>query len=145
LPQLKIHPFAVSESQSTARLYQYDSFGSTTSHLPFPGETLTGVPFREINTVALDAWVATGRISSPHFIKIDVEGHAVPALRGMRHTLVIARPVIILAVHTQEELDDSRTLLANLGYTFAPCSPANLAELEAYPFGELLCLPPPSA
>ena len=142
LSHLLIHPVAVSERNGPSRLYQYDGFGSTTSHLPYAGETLNGAASVGIETARLDDWVEAGRIRLPHFVKIDVEGHAVPALEGMRATLARARPVILLAVHTRDELTGGMAILQSLGYTLTAVSPAAAARIEAACFGELVCLPP---
>lgn len=143
LRNLHIHPLAASNRNGTARLYQYHGFGSTTSHLPYLGETLDQVPFRDIQTARLDDQVAAGRIRPPAFVKIDVEGHALPALEGMRRTLASALPVVLLAVHTREERDEGGALLTSLGYKLEPVSPHAAARIESDCFGELVCLPPP--
>ena len=142
LDHLYVHPVAASAVSDTARLYQYSGFGDTTSHLPYSSEQIEHVPYREITTVALDQWVETGRILSPQFIKIDVEGHAGPALEGMRHTLASARPIVLLAIHTEEEHGAARSVLSQLGYSLSPLPGNDAADVLATHFGELLCLPP---
>lgn len=139
---LRIHPVAVSDHSGEARLYQYHGFGSTTSHLPYPGETLDQVPFRPITLIRLDDWSGEGRLRPPGFIKIDVEGHAVAALDGMRETLRRHHPVMLLAIHSREEIDGARAILEPLGYTLEPTSPATGERLARDFFGELVCLPP---
>ena len=141
LTWLHAHPVAASASTTTARLYQYDDFGSTTSHLPYENETVGNVAFREITTVALDDWVDAGRIKPPTFIKLDVEGHAGPALIGMRRTLTSARPAILLAIHTPEEHASARATLEAIGYVLQPLSGTDHEHLRKKHFGELLCLP----
>ena len=143
LSQLHAHPVAASGDTTTARLYQYAGFGDTTSHLPFNNENIQHVPYREITTVALDEWVEAGRILPPRFIKIDVEGHAGPALVGMRRTLAAARPVVLLAIHSAEEHASARATLEALGYTLGPLPGHDAAAVLANHFGELLCQPAP--
>lgn len=140
LAQLHPHNIAASASTGSARLYQYDDFGSTTSHLPHPGETLAGVASQAIATVALDDWVDSGRVRAPDFIKIDVEGHAGPALAGMRRVLAARQPVVLLAVHHAAEEKASREILEPLGYRMTPAC-GDDARLAAESFGEFLCLP----
>ncbi len=142
LSHLHVHSVAASAISHTARLYQYAGFGDTTSHLPYSNEQIEQVPYREITTVALDEWVDNGQIPSPQFIKIDVEGHAGPALEGMRRTLASARPVVLLAIHTEEEHGAARSVLNGLGYSLAPLLGNHAADVLATHFGELLCLPP---
>lgn len=141
LSWLHTHPVAVSDSDGSARIYQYDGFGSTSTHLPFQGESLAGVPFRDTPTVRLDSWLAEGRVSRPDFIKIDVEGHAGPALAGMRDTFA-SRPVALVAVHYREEYEAVVQFFTERGYSLqALPSPDGLPVSETF-FGELLALPP---
>lgn len=142
LLNLHPHPVAVSSSGGPARLFHYHGFGATTSHLPYPGESLVGVPSREVTTIALDDWVRAGRLPTPHFVKLDIEGHGGPALAGMHHVVATARPVILFAVHSREEHAAARAELLPLGYRLDPAHPADGPRLERDHFGELLCLPP---
>ena len=145
LEQLHPHRVAASARTGPARLYQYDDFGGTTSHLPHPGESLAGAAHREIATAALDEWVDSGRLRVPDFVKIDVEGHAGPALAGMRRTLAARLPVVLLAIHHEAEETTARAVLEPLGYRLAPAAPELAARLARDHFGEILCLPPPPA
>lgn len=141
LSHLHIHEVAASEKSGEARIYQYNGFGATTSHLPFAGETLAHVPSAPIKIIRLDDWLREGRIRPPNFIKIDVEGHGVAALSGMKETLQNHRPIVLLAVHTAEERDRGSALLQELGYQLEPVSPATGIEIKERAFGELICLP----
>jgi len=142
LPQIHIHPVAVSDKTAEACIYQYGRLGDSSSHLPFPDETLDKVPNVRIKTVRLDDWLKQGRIAAPDLVKIDVEGHAVAALQGMREALAGHLPIIVLAVHDIRERDQGGDFLRKLGYTLSPVSPAAARAIEARAFGELLCLPP---
>ena len=145
LSHLHVHPVAASSTTQTARLYQYSGFGNTTSHLPFENKNTDQVPYREIATVALDEWVQTGRILPPRFIKIDVEGHAGPALEGMRRTLATVHPVILLAIHTQAEHESCRAILSGLYYSLQSLAKGDATTVLTSHFGELLCIPSPGA
>ncbi len=140
LPDLRIHAVAASERAGTARLCHYDDLGSTTSHLPYPGEPLDGVASCEVQTVALDDWVSSGRIRPPDFVKIDVEGHGHAALAGMRATLQTHRPGLIVGIHHEPEYRATLRLLEALGYTSEALGDSR--QLRESFFGDLLCLPP---
>jgi|GEM_PF-464425 len=144
LSQIHIHPVTASDQTAEARIYQYGRLGSSTSHLPYPDETLDQVPSVAIQTVRLDDWVAEGRIAAPDLIKIDVEGHAFSALCGMRETLAQYLPVIVFAVHDLRERDQGGTLLRDLGYTLNPVSESAAQSIADRAFGEYLCMPPHS-
>ena len=70
----------------------------------------TGMPVR---TVALDNLAAAGDFR-PSFIKMDIEGAELDALRGMPRLLADARPVLVL----EQSPDDMRchALLTEAGY-----------------------------
>jgi FkbM family methyltransferase len=125
LPWLKIHEAAVSDHTGSSEIYTYGDMGSTAAHLPNEGEprqdACTPVGVR---TLGLDELVASGRLRPPHFVKVDVEGHAHRALAGMAAALRKHRPLLIVALHSPEEEAGVLGLLRPLGYDFAPIEPA---------------------
>lgn len=143
LPWLKLFPAAASDRAGSAEIYTYGDPGSTSTHLPNPGE-----PRQEactpigIETVRLDDLVAAGRVRPPRFVKIDVEGHAEPALEGMMATLARHRPILIIAIHSPEESAGVGRLLGGLGYSFASIEPGGQPPWLGH---DLLCTPPPAA
>lgn len=66
----------------------------------------------------LDTLEIPGRVS---LVKVDVEGHELPALRGMQRLLERDHPILVVEGHT----DDVAAYLVALGYAFedAPRSP----------------------
>ncbi len=145
LAWLRPHQVAASDRTGETQLYQYDEFGATTSHLAFPGEATEGVPRCTIATAALDDWVDAGRVRAPDFVKIDVEGHGGPALEGMRRVLAARRPVVLFAVHSEEEHRRALGVLEPLGYAVAAADPGERERLDREHFGELVAIPPASA
>ena len=117
LSWLKPVAAAVSDTPGTAEFYTYDELESTTTHLPYEGETRSAhcAPV-SVHRLRLDDLVATGQIRAPHFVKIDVEGHAHQALAGARATVASARPILIVAFHSDLEARGVHALLAPLGY-----------------------------
>jgi len=53
----------------------------------------------DIEVVAIDDLVASGRIRPPHLVKIDVEGAEIDVLEGMRRTIEQHRPAIVCELH----------------------------------------------
>ena len=49
-----------------------------------------------VETVAIDDLIESGKLPSPQFVKIDVEGAEGLVLQGMAHTIAHARPIILL-------------------------------------------------
>jgi len=141
LDNLHIHEAAATDSGGNARLYQYDAFGGTSSHLPYTNETLQGVPYRTVTKVRIDDWIDAGILGLPDFIKMDIEGHAAPALRGMERTLAAAQPVILVAIHTGEEYQQVMEFLGSLDYKCRTVSGTPAGTPDGIFFGELLCLP----
>lgn len=141
LDHLRVHEVAVTDRTGDARLYQYEEFGATTSHLPYTHETLEGVPSTLVSKIKIDDWVDSGKLSAPGFIKMDVEGHAGPALRGMQQTLASAHPVILVAIHTEEEFQQVTGLLSSLDYGCHTVSGTPAGNPAGSHFGELLFLP----
>ena len=117
LKWMKTMEAAVSDRAGTTDLLTYGELRSTTTHLAYEGESTgpTSQPLA-VRTVVLDELVATGQLRLPDLIKVDVEGHAHRALAGARHALAAKRPVLIVAFHSEAELQGVLTLLAPLDY-----------------------------
>ena len=75
-----------------------------------------GSASHRVAIVRADDLVAAGTLRPPHFIKIDVEGHAHRALLGMQATLSAHRPILIIGCHSPQEADGMLAVLGPLGY-----------------------------
>lgn len=115
---LKTFEAAVSDRAGTAELLTYGDLRSTTTHLAYENET-GGAATQPVGvrSVVLDELVAGGQLRSPDFIKVDVEGHAHHALAGARRTLTSRLPILIVAFHSEAEVQAVFDLLTPLGYT----------------------------
>jgi FkbM family methyltransferase len=108
-------PAAASDMDGESELVVSGVAGTTTSHLPYPGEEVTG-PTRSIQRVRADTLVESGRIGDADVIKLDVEGHGGEMLRGAAASIGRSRPVIIAAMHGVHEAGAIRAVLEPLGY-----------------------------
>jgi FkbM family methyltransferase len=117
LTWLKTYQAAVSDTNDNAELFTYGNLHTTTTHLPYEGEThsMDTKPL-PIRTLKLDDCVQAGDLLPPNFVKIDVEGHGHRALAGMSKTLRTARPIFLIAFHSQNEVDGVLSLLDPLHY-----------------------------
>lgn len=121
LAWVRLFQAAVSNTDGRAEMLKYGDFGTTTNHLRYPGEQGVGADVFPIATVALDSLVGRGEIRPPRFVKIDVEGHGVEALRGGFNTIRDRLPWIVMAFHSPDEYAGTRELLSPLGYTVRHC------------------------
>lgn len=91
-----------------------------------------------INTVSIDELVGNGKIPTPDYIKIDVEGAELLVLKGAKSTLINYSPKIFLATHSHRVPNvhiDCCNFLASLGYKLKPIVGADLyatREIFAY-------------
>lgn len=76
----------------------------------------------EVPVVSVDDDIVASELPPPDFVKIDIEGMELPALRGMRRTLARHQPALYLEMHgaTLEHKDRNATaiveFLSELGY-----------------------------
>ena len=67
-------------------------------------------------TATLDSLVEEGKVLPPDYVKMDIEGAEVLALRGASRTFQRFRPVLFLATHGREVETECRRLLEWWGY-----------------------------
>jgi FkbM family methyltransferase len=67
----------------------------------------------EIPIVTLDEEIPQASLSAPDFIKIDIEGWEIEALRGARHTLELYKPALFLEMHG-ETIREKRRKVAEI-------------------------------
>lgn len=70
----------------------------------------------QVRTVALDELIARGEITTPNYIKMDIEGTEVLALLGARSLLRSLLPTLFLATHGGDIQQESCRFLVSLGY-----------------------------
>ncbi len=85
--------------------------GTGTGHVSMRGNV-------KVSMKTLDHLVELGKVASPDVLKIDVEGSEMLVLRGARNTIEDKKPIIILAVHSDDLEEQCRRFLEPLGYTF---------------------------
>ena len=84
----------------------------------------------EISVVRLDDDIRDGSLPEPDFIKIDIEGLELAALRGARQTLLAHRPQLFLELHGEtmnlkrKNVSEIVAYLEDLGY-------ANIRHVES--------------
>jgi FkbM family methyltransferase len=140
-PWLKTFQSAASAKTGDAELYTYGDLGTTTTHLPYEGETRSNaVKPLSVPTVALDDLVAKGELRRPRFIKLDVEGHGHQALSGMRRTLAEARPLIFMGFHSPQEREGAISILGPLEYVLEPMDEGNATQVNEL-FGDFVFRP----
>jgi FkbM family methyltransferase len=89
----------------------------------------------QVKTVSLDELIDANQIPPPDFIKIDIEGAELLALRGAESMLNNLHPIILLATHGSEVHKDCCQFLDTLGYTLQPVYEDNIQksdEIVAY-------------
>lgn len=113
---------AASDRDGETELIADTSGGDTTVHLAYDENERArpGVPLLRIRTVRLDGLVERGETRPPAFVKIDVEGHGHQALAGAAETLRRARPLIMMAFHSEREIAGAHAVLDPLGYRWEP-------------------------
>jgi FkbM family methyltransferase len=67
-----------------------------------------GTVVEDISIVTLDEEIAQAGLPAPDFIKIDIEGWEIEALRGARHTLELHKPALFLEMHGQTMREKKR-------------------------------------
>jgi len=110
-------PAAASDTPGSMQMVVTGALGSTTSHLPYPGEHVTAATRTQtIRRVLADDLVDEGRIRDADLIKLDVEGHGGEALRGAARSIARSRPVVLAAMHSPQEVEAVRDALEPAGY-----------------------------
>lgn len=104
---VEVLPIALSSHSGTAR------FGSA-ANPAMGGLSLAGD--LEVQTDTLDELVASGGVSPPDFLKIDVEGAEYDVLTGASAVLTRHRPLILLSTHGYREQERCCALLRDLRY-----------------------------
>ena len=88
-----------------------------------------------VQTARLDYLLAQGRILPPNYIKMDIEGAELLALRGAERCIRRYRPQIFLATHGTDIHSECCQLLEAWGYE------CQILELTAYGYGEVVANP----
>jgi FkbM family methyltransferase len=143
LSWLKIYAAAASDQTGRLELYTYGDLNSTTTHLPYDGETRTNVcaPVA-VPALRLDELVANHDLRPPEFVKIDVEGHGHRALAGMKEVVRSKRPILLAALHSPQEADGIFGILKPLGYASRPLG--EFAATDATRIGRDILFTPPA-
>jgi len=85
---------AVTDREGEAVLYSHPGLADGRANLYRPGGGQTGS--EKVRTVTLDGWRRRQGLPGPDFIKMDVEGAELAALRGAEETLTSSAPLLLV-------------------------------------------------
>jgi FkbM family methyltransferase len=84
----------------------------------------------EISIVTLDEEIAQAGLPVPDFIKVDIEGWEIEALRGARNTLALHRPALFLEMHGETVGEKKRKVAEIVGFLWE-CGYLNIWHIES--------------
>ncbi|QDI83255.1 FkbM family methyltransferase [Methylorubrum populi] len=99
--RVSVIPMAVSERPGTLR---FATNMGAASQIMANGDV-------EVPVITLDQWVQQAGIERVDFLKLDIEGHEIPALRGAAQTIVRHRPKLAISVYHYHNDVNGITLL----------------------------------
>lgn len=115
----------------------YEGEDTSTAHLKRTDRGDVGAAAIVVRAICLDEFVATS--PAPDFIKMDIEGAELAALKGAERLLHGENPPkILIEFHSESLRRDGRALLRECGYRF--CSLDGLHDEESTD-RHILCLP----
>jgi len=91
LPNVAVYRVALSDRNDTLRFARPDTANWGKGKITEQGDI-------EVPVVVGDAFIAGKHERPINFIKVDVEGHEMPVLRGLRGTIARDRPVVMFEV-----------------------------------------------
>ncbi len=116
IQNVTLHEVGLSDANLSRTIgVQLHNFGASSLHLD---PTQDGRVPLEIRVMRGDDVLASAFGPQDHvgLVKIDVEGHEAPALKGLRATLARFSPVIWFEAHGRTSGDEVRAVLDGLGY-----------------------------
>lgn len=122
LGNVRLHQCAMSDTDGQARLYHYADSGPV-SYAIAPGET-GQKGSDEVATLTLDSALHREALDRVDFIKLDIEGAELAALRGAAALLEKSRPIILFELNAEAALrfnlepEAAWRHLEGLGYAF---------------------------
>jgi FkbM family methyltransferase len=84
----------------------------------------------QVETVAMDELVASRKLPTPDYIKIDIEGTEALALSGAKSMLAQSHPTIFLATHGSSVHQECCRLLRSLDYELRPIDGTNVESSD---------------
>lgn len=148
---MHIYNFAISDANGVLKFAQNGPWGCVEAV-----NTPKNLEYHEISKIALDTWEIAQKIPSRLAIKIDIEGHEIPALKGMKRFLQKRHlpPIFIESnghcLHWNQETPSSLChLLNSYGYdvyrVIGCCeaiSPISPDDMQAIVVENWLCINP---
>lgn len=120
---VEVLPLAVSDANGISS-FQVEETGFM-GHLCEDGSV-------SVSTATLDRLIEDGRLLPPDYVKMDIEGAELLALRGATRTFQRFRPILFLATHGRQIERECYQLLESWGYECIPIKHAgDLGELVA--------------
>lgn len=113
---LKVEPFAVADQSGIKNFLIHSAHsmgkieGSEGRHIEYSAQI-------QVETVTLDEFCYERRNPVPDLIKMDIEGGAVQAVKGMTRLIAQARPVMLVELHGPEEAQAVWDLLTQNAYS----------------------------
>jgi FkbM family methyltransferase len=124
----RVHAVALGDETGLVKMTTKER---SSNHISDKGE-------RSVPIVRLDDYVRDNKLPSPDWIKIDVEGMELPALRGAEQTLRGSRPTIICEINHLSNRYGSRVsdlvgYLGSLGYSMYALENGELNAIQGEP------------
>lgn len=120
---IKVFDFGISDKQDDLR-FAADT-GSGTGHISDQGNIV-------IHVESIDDVIANKALRPPNFIKMDIEGGELNALRGAQKTLQQYHPVLLISTHGDQIHQDCINLLKQIGYKIDRDDPGDFLATYAH-------------
>jgi FkbM family methyltransferase len=130
LRNVLVCPFALSDTNGTLSFYESLEGHGALNRMDRPGDNRTRYRQTMVQAITLDSYTALLGIEKVDFIKIDVEGHELPMLRGAQKTIDRSRPMMMIEMEDKRSSATSTPLdiwnhLEALGYVWCKAESAS--------------------